>query len=274
MRQVAGRTEQQQFVERRAGFHAKSAFFGEAARLPDEMSAGQPHSRAKRAHSTLDPRSVIVASGPMDIGQSIVEHGPVDIRGLRDGLARVSSDFWHLDRASRAGLAGDRPGGAVYYYNDQPNFLARSALSEAEQTGRISVLRNAARPLFEAVEAIVRDHVAPRYPDCDVLRAQFAELPAGETISPHRDAGMLALIHRTHIPIATNDAVVFTIAEEDFRLEEGVLYELNNCVRHSVRNHGATDRVHLLVDMLPHAVGRAVYFDSAKELAVAMMTGR
>ncbi|MDB5677400.1 aspartyl/asparaginyl beta-hydroxylase domain-containing protein [Sphingomonas bacterium] len=207
----------------------------------------------------------------MDIGQPIIEHGAVDVRNLRDGLARVGPDFWRLDQASRVGLAGERPGGAVYYYNDQPIFLARAALNEAQQTGRVSVLRNAARPLFDAVDAIVRDHVAPLYPGCDVLRVQLAELPAGNTISPHRDVDMLALIHRTHIPIATNKAVAFTIADEDFFLGEGVLYELNNCARHAVRNDGDTDRVHLLVDMLPHSVGRAAYFDSAKELAVAMM---
>ena len=207
----------------------------------------------------------------MDIGQPIIEHGRVDIRSLRDSLAHVAPDFWHLDQASRVGLAGDRPGGAVYYYNDQPIFLARSALIEAQQTGRVSVLRNTSRPLFDAVDTIVRDHVAPLYPDCDVVRVQLAGLPAGEAISPHRDMDMLASIHRTHIPIATNHAVAFTIAGEDFFLREGVLYELNNCVRHAVRNDGDTDRIHLLVDMLPHSVGRAVYFDSAKDLAVAMM---
>ena len=207
----------------------------------------------------------------MDIGQPIIEHGPVDARHLRDGLALVGPDFWRLDQASRVGLAGERPGGAVYYYNEQPNFLLRSALSEARQTGHVSVLRNVARPLFNEVDAIVRDHVAPLYPDCDVLRVQLAELPAGEAISPHRDADMLALIHRTHIPVVTNDGVAFTIAGEDFFLGEGVLYELNNCVRHAVRNDGDTDRVHLLIDMLPYSVGRAVYYDLAKELAVAMM---
>lgn len=207
----------------------------------------------------------------MDIGQPIIEHGRVDVSSLRNGLARVGPDFWHLDQASRVNLAGERPGGAVYYYNDQPNFLVRSALREAERTGRVSVLRNEARPLFDEVDMIVRDHVAPFYPDCDVLRVQLAGLPAGQTISPHRDTDMLALIHRTHIPIATNDAVAFMIADQDFHLSEGVLYELNNCVRHAVRNDGHIDRIHLLVDMLPHSVGRAVYFDSAKELAVAMM---
>lgn len=207
----------------------------------------------------------------MDIGRPIIEHGPVDVRNLRRGLAQVGPDFWRLDQASRIGLAGDRPGGAVYYYNDQPNFLARSAFNEARQTGHVSVLRNVSRPLFDDVEAIVRDHVAPLYPDCDILRVQLADLPAGETISPHRDTDMLALIHRAHIPVTTNDAVTFSIAGENFFLAEGVLYELNNCVRHAVRNGGKTGRVHLLIDMLPHSVARAVYFDSAKALAVAMI---
>ena len=148
----------------------------------------------------------------MDIGQAIVEHGRVDIGILRGKLAEVTADFWLLDRASRIGLAGDRPGGAVYFYNDQPNFLTRSALNEAKEAGEVSVPRSASRPLFAEIDRVVRECIAPLYEDCDVLRVQLAGLPAGEQIRPHRDFGILALIHRTHIPVMTNAAVAFTIA--------------------------------------------------------------
>ena len=210
-----------------------------------------------------------------DIGRPLIEFGPVDIAALRDQLSQETSDLWSLDQASREGLAQGRPGGAAYYYNFKPNFIRLLPLAQAEATGRIGVWRNIARALFDAVDRLVTREIAPLFPDCDILGVQLAELPPGETIAPHRDSGILALIHRLHGPISTNKAVDFTIADEPFSLHEGVLYELNNVVEHSVRNGGDTPRIHLLVDMIPHAVARASYYDNAGELAAALLkTGK
>ena len=63
--------------------------------------------------------------------------------------------------------------------------------------------------------------------------------------------GFLSLVHRLHVPVTTNKGVVFTIDDEDFYLEPGWLYELNNLLRHSVANNSSESRVHLLVDLLP-----------------------
>ena len=54
--------------------------------------------------------------------------------------------------------------------------------------------------------------------------------------------------HRVHIPIITNNSVVFTIGGEDRHLKQGELIEIDNVERHSVVNNGDTDRVHILID--------------------------
>ena len=135
----------------------------------------------------------------------------------------------------------------------------------------LSVLRNAHYPLFDTIRALIRHAIAPCYPACDVVRVQLAELPPATEIERHRDTGMLAAVHRLHVPVTTNAGVRFRIGEADFGLDEGRLYELNNVVDHAVRNDGDTMRVHLLVDMMPHALGRARYFDAARDMHVAII---
>lgn len=206
----------------------------------------------------------------MDIGAPIAEFGPVEIAALRDGMATLSEADWARDHASRARFAGERAGDAIYFYNDEPSFAGKHSLAEAAETGLVHVLRNAGYPMFAEIDRIVMA-AAERFPDCDVLRVQLARLPAGAQIGRHRDGTILAQIHRLHVPIATNGGVVFEIGEGTFHLAEGELYELNNVVPHAVRNDGASDRVHLLVDLMPHRLARAVYFDSARELAAAVI---
>lgn len=206
----------------------------------------------------------------MDIGAPLVELGSIAIGALRDRLPALDEGLWTRDRASRTRFAGERPGDAIYFYNDEPSFAGKLSLAEAAETGLVHVLRNADYPLFAEVDAIVAA-AAGHFSGCDVLRVQLARLPCGAQIARHRDGAILARIHRLHVPVATSPGVVFEIGEESFRLAEGVLYELNNVVPHAVRNDGPGDRVHLLIDLMPRDVARAAYFDDPRELAAAVI---
>jgi hypothetical protein len=166
-------------------------------------------------------------------------------------------------------LAGNRPGNAVFFYNDTPACLNRRPLDEA-RTGHINVLRYADRPLFAEVQSLIDVKVKPAFPDCDVMRVQLAELPPGSTIEPHRDTGILALIHRLHVPIVTHKGVIFYIGHEEFFLREGFLYDLNNVIVHAVRNTSEVMRVHLMIDMLPNTIARTRYFDSEDAIIAAV----
>lgn len=101
------------------------------------------------------------------------------------------------------------------------------------------------------------------------MRVQLAELPPGAVITPHRDIGILSLIHRMHVPLVTHEQVSFIINGQRFFLAEGNLYDLNNAVVHSVENKSDVMRVHLMIDMLPHMVARARYFDTREEMIAA-----
>ena len=94
----------------------------------------------------------------------------------------------------------------------------------------------------------------------------FIILRAGDEIYPHKDDDAVGYssdydyCHRIHLPLQTNDDVIFTIEGEDRHLKYGELIEIDNLKEHSVVNNGNTDRIHLLIDFY----GLKDYYD--KEL--------
>ncbi len=205
----------------------------------------------------------------MDIGVPLIDYGAVDIGTLRETMLHLPADFWLADREARTTVAGDRPGDAVYFYNPRPPKVKRMALREA-RSGFVSVLRHRTRPLFDDIQALIDRHIRAHFPECDVMRVQLAELPPGQVIEPHQDINILALIHRLHVPIVTHPDVEFIIDGNTFFLKVDTLYDLNNVMRHSVTNRSDVMRVHLLVDMMPHSLARAKYFDDEDEMVRAL----
>ena len=207
----------------------------------------------------------------MDLGKPLVEYGPVDAASVRARMLALPDAFWDIDTATRTALARGRPGRAVYFYNDMPAFL-RKAVTFIENNGaHVHVLRYPDRPLYGEIQAFIDAAIRPHFPDCDIMKVQLAELPPGQVIEEHRDAGVLALIHRLHVPLVTDPKVRFTIAGGDYFLARDILYDLNNVVMHAVVNASEVMRVHLLVDMLPRKLGRARYHDSAAEMHAACL---
>ena len=81
----------------------------------------------------------------------------------------------------------------------------------------------------------------------------LVKLPAGKKVGKHNDHGdYLDVVRRFHIPIFTNDNVVFTINNEFKNMKVGECWEINNSKVHDVSNNGNTDRVHLLFDIMPN----------------------
>lgn len=86
-----------------------------------------------------------------------------------------------------------------------------------------------------------------------VVRAEIVKMFANTNVRPHVDGGdMLNVSRRCHIPIITNKDVLFTVMSNTINMEEGVCYEINNGMPHSVKNNSNFDRVHLIIDLLPN----------------------
>ena len=94
---------------------------------------------------------------------------------------------------------------------------------------------------------------------CTFERVRFMKLVAGKVIGKHSDkidkdieSGKIV---RVHIPIRTNEDVIFTLYEnakdkigKEHNLKTGHFYYTDVSKPHAVRNNSNTDRIHLVVD--------------------------
>jgi hypothetical protein len=86
----------------------------------------------------------------------------------------------------------------------------------------------------------------------NIIRSEIINLRANTDIRKHVDGGpVLHYARRCHIPIITNPDVYFTVNNNTINMLEGVCYEINNSMPHSVSNKSSFDRVHIIIDIMP-----------------------
>lgn len=89
------------------------------------------------------------------------------------------------------------------------------------------------------------------YPNCIIVKAMFAMLLPNSNIPEHIDKGdSLKYVHRIHIPIITNENVLFFIDNTEFNFKKGEIIEINNMKKHRVENNSSDSRIHLIIDLL------------------------
>ena len=106
---------------------------------------------------------------------------------------------------------------------------------------------------------------------CEFERVRFMRLEAGKVIGKHTDKIDKDIgfndgdIIRIHIPIRTNDNVIFTLYENtkdkdgtEHKLKTGHYYYTDVTKAHAVRNTSDIDRIHLVADCYSNEKMRAL----------------
>jgi aspartyl/asparaginyl beta-hydroxylase (cupin superfamily) len=110
------------------------------------------------------------------------------------------------------------------------------------------------RPLWQEwkplLQPVLDDATAPyRYERSAFPRIMLARMAPGGVIHPHRDENPAAKWpHKIHVPLVTNDQVIFYVGGHPYHFAEGEAVEVNNMDIHAVENRGATDRIHLIFE--------------------------
>lgn len=87
----------------------------------------------------------------------------------------------------------------------------------------------------------------------EIWNLQIAKMKGTEEILPHVDFGLgFVFSQRIHIPLVTNENVIFKIEDEEFYLKRNYVYEINNLKLHSVqnKNNSTYNRIHLIFDYM------------------------
>ena len=183
-----------------------------------------------KAEVTPNPRKTL----------SVLHLGKVDIAELKAAVSRIPEDVWNLEDANK------------------PNKF------DTLSTTRHIVFRfirsfydwrdSYDRPLYAQwkplVEPVLAQATAPYgYKRGAFPRVMLARMAPGGVIHPHFDTGPAAQwVHKIHVPLQTNDGVVFFQENNPHHFAEGEAVEVNNMGYHSVQNRGSTDRIHLIFE--------------------------
>lgn len=166
--------------------------------------------------------------------------GSVDITALREAVLAIPEAIWDAENADKPNRfeALDKTRHIVFRFVD--NF----------QDWR----QSHDRPLWAQWRALIEPVLAQATRPYGYARAAFprvmlARMAPGGVIKPHRDANPAAKWpHKIHVPIQTNDKVVFFVEGIGYRMPEGEAFEVNNMGVHAVENNGDSDRIHLIFE--------------------------
>jgi hypothetical protein len=182
---------------------------------------------------------------PVKKPATIRELGAVDLTKLKMMVARIPDKVWEI--------ADEQKENKFFCFYHTRHLVFRFIRGNYDpynfySTSVWPLWEPILRPIFEQV--IVPYHVLqPEYP-----KAMLARLAAGHSIDSHVDGERSnPLVHKIHVPIQTNSKALLTVAGEAFHLREGIAYEVNNLVPHSVINGGDSDRLHLIFEVFETA---------------------
>lgn len=88
--------------------------------------------------------------------------------------------------------------------------------------------------------------------ECTLESVRFLRLGPGDQILEHRDHKLSIEdgVARVHIPIKTSPDVEFYLDNEMVQMLAGDAWYLNFNLKHRVKNNGAEERVHLVIDCI------------------------
>lgn len=171
---------------------------------------------------------------------SVRSLGSVDIVALREAVLAIPEAVWDAENAGKPNRfeALDKTRHIVFRFVD--NF----------QDWRQSHDRPLWAQWRERIEPVLAQAVQPYgYARGEFPRVMLARMAPGGVIKPHRDANPAAKWpHKIHVPIQTNDKVVFFVDGVGYRMPEGEAFEVNNMGVHAVENNGDSDRIHLIFE--------------------------
>ena len=171
---------------------------------------------------------------------SVRRLGQIDIARLREAVLAIPEATWDAENA-------DKPN--RFEALDRTRHIVFRFVSDFQDWRK-----HYERPLWSAwrelLEPVLAQAVAPYgYARAEFPRVMLARMAPGGVIKPHRDANPAAKWpHKIHVPLLTNDRVVFFIDGTGYHFAEGEAVEVSNMAVHAVENNGDTDRIHLIFE--------------------------
>jgi hypothetical protein len=159
-------------------------------------------------------------------------------------LVNKFSDEWLIDTSRQETYEVHRSTNSYFLYQTDLNWEPSESF--------IVTKHDIAPELEDLVEPIISELEGLH--DGQRGNVLFIKLKAGQSIASHQDGGYyLDAARRHHIAIVTSSGTRFGVGDEEISMAQGDVWEINNSRLHYVNNSSDTDRVHLLIDILPNS---------------------
>lgn len=169
-------------------------------------------------------------------------HGNFDISQISKHLDTYSNE-WFLNNSRQQTSVVHKETTSVFIYD-------HAAIWSIKE--KFNPIKNNSQPQMEKLLQPIIDHLEKIH-NGKVGKCLFIKLPAGKNVLEHSDQmDYLGAVRRHHLAIQTNENVLFFVNNESKNMQVGDCWEINNSLKHSVINNGNTDRIHLLIDIMPN----------------------
>jgi hypothetical protein len=171
---------------------------------------------------------------------SIRQLGNVEVGALREAVLAIPEPRWDAENETKPNRFGALDATRHIIFRFVSNFVDWRDSYERP-------LWNEWKPLLEPVLGAA---TAPYgYARAAFPRVMLARMAPGGVIHPHRDQNPAAKWpHNIHVPLLTNDDVIFYVDGKGYHFAEGEAVEVNNMGLHAVENRGSSDRIHLIFE--------------------------
>ncbi len=170
--------------------------------------------------------------------------GNLDITLILKNLSTFTEEQWNEHNHRNADFRAHNQTNSLEILWDK-NSLKTGLVGAKNKTNYkqldFDYIRNLLQPIYEK-------HYGPGY----FIRVLLPRLKPGGSIPIHKDNGKsLMEVKRTHIPLITNENIIFKVGNTTKNLKAGEVWEINNGREHAVNNNSDEYRIHLIVDYLP-----------------------
>lgn len=170
-------------------------------------------------------------------------HKSYDVDNIKEYISGFS-DEWFIDTSRQDNN---------YVHKDTMSYFVYSTNLQWKSGQEFKVVkRSNDETLLKLLDPIIKD--LEQVHDGVHGNVLLIKLKAKENIAKHHDSGdYLILSRRNHIPIITSSDVFFGVGDEKINMKSGECWEINNSRTHFVDNNSEIDRIHLLIDIMPHS---------------------
>jgi len=172
--------------------------------------------------------------------KGVKELGIVDISGIVNEICAIPESLWDEQNKNKPNNFYE------FYHTKHIIFKFVHDLNDCTKSYEFPIWKDWKDKILPVLEEAVKPY---GYTNGEFSRIMLAKLSAGGNIKAHKDGNAAATFpHKIHIPIQTNEKVMFFVNPKSYYFEKGKGYEVNNLAPHYVENMGDQDRIHLIFE--------------------------